>query len=157
MTKIVFEVDKLAIAYIMQLRGIRNFGVSRKKWNKLLRKIYNEKDKLLVTEIQKELKEEYAAAEKLKEIVEREWRRYEKYVLTWIKELTKVGFKEPTVRVCVVPFGAGQTPCKNVPLIMVGKIRKGWEYPETLAHELLISCSTKTSSLKAKRNILMFS
>lgn len=136
MTKIVFEVDKLAIAYIMQLRGIRNFGVSRKKWNKLLRKIYNEKDKLLVTEIQKELKEEYAAAEKLKEIVEKEWRRYEKYVLTRLKELTKVGFKEPTVRVCVVPFGAGQTPFKNISLIIVGKIRKGWGYPETLAHEL---------------------
>ena len=136
MVKIVFEADKLAIAYIMQLRGIRNFGISRQEWNKLLRGAYNEKAKLLVEEIQKGLNKEYAVAEKLKKIVEKDWTRHEKNVLAWLKELTKVDFKEPTVKVCVVPFAAGQTPFKNIPLVVVGKIREGWGYPETIAHEL---------------------
>ena len=136
MVKIVFEADKLAIAYIMQLRGIRNFGISRQEWNKLFRGAYNEKAKLLVEEIKKGLNKEYAVAEKLKKIVEKDWTRHEKNVLAWLKELTKVDFKEPTVKVCVVPFAAGQTPFKNIPLVVVGKIREGWGYPETIAHEL---------------------
>jgi len=136
LVKIVFEADKLAIAYIMQLRGIRNFGISRQEWNKLFRGAYNEKAKLLVEEIKKGLNKEYAVAEKLKKIVEKDWTRHEKNVLAWLKELTKVDFKEPTVKVCVVPFAAGQTPFKNIPLVVVGKIREGWGYPETIAHEL---------------------
>jgi len=133
---IVFEVDKVAIAYIMHLRGIEDFGISRAMWNRLLKRIYDEKDELLLKEIKARLRDQYRAAEKLKEIVEKEWRLHEKNVLAWLKELTKVDFKEPTVRVSVVPFGAGQVPFKDIPLIVVGKIRKGWGYPETIAHEL---------------------
>lgn len=136
MVKIAFEVDKLAIAYIMQLRGIRDFGINMNGWNGLFREVYDEKGELFVKKIRRELNEEYVAAERLKETVEKEWRTHEKNVLAWLKELTKVDFKEPTVRVCVVPFGAGQTPFRTVPLIVVGKIRKGWGYPETIAHEL---------------------
>jgi len=120
------EVDKLAIAYIMQLRGIKDFGISRKKWNKFLKGIRDEEDRPLVEEIQNGLNEEPIAAEKVKRIIEREWRHHEKNVLAWLSELTKVDFKESAVRVCVVPFGAGQTPFKDIPLIVVGKIRKGW-------------------------------
>lgn len=136
LVKIVFEVDKLAIAYVMQLRGIQDFGVSRSKWNRFFRDIYDEKDKPLVRRIQNGLEDEHVEAEWLKGIVEKEWRQHEKNVLAWLKELTKADFKESTVRVCVVPFAAGQTPFKNIPLIVVGKIRKGWGYPETIAHEL---------------------
>jgi hypothetical protein len=48
-----------------------------------------------------------------------------------------VDFKEPVVRVCVVPFASGEIPFRNLPLMIVGKIRKGWDYPETIAHELV--------------------
>jgi len=57
-------------------------------------------------------------------------------VLAWLQELTRVGFRDQTVRVCVVPFASGQTPFRDIPLIVVGNIRKGWRYPETIAHEL---------------------
>jgi hypothetical protein len=136
LVKIIFEVDKLVIAYIMQLRGIRNFGVGREKWNRLFKRIYDEKDKLLIQKIQKRLNDETAEAEKLKEIVEREWRQNEKKVLVWLKELTKVDFKESVVTVCVVPFAAGEIPFRDIPLVVVGRIRKGCGYPETIAHEL---------------------
>jgi hypothetical protein len=134
--EIVFEVDKLVIAYIMQIRGIKDFGFSMEKWNRFSKRVYNEKDKLLVDGINEGLDEEHVAAGRLKEIVEKEWTRHEKNVLAWLEELTKVNFKEPTVKVCVVPFAAGQTPFRDIPLVVVGKIRKGWGYPETIAHEL---------------------
>lgn len=134
--KIVFEVDKLVIAYIMQLRGIKDFRVSGEEWNRLLKGVYNEKDELSVNHILEGLDEEYVTAEKLEQIVEKEWRRHEKNVVAWLKELTKVDFKEPTVKVCVVPFAAGAIPFRDIPLVVVGKIRKGWGYPETIAHEL---------------------
>jgi hypothetical protein len=90
----------------------------------------------LVDGVNEGLDEEYLTAGTLKEVVEKEWRRREKNVLAWLKELTKVNFKEPTVKVCVVPFAAGQTPFMDIPLVVVGKIRKRWGYPETIAHEL---------------------
>ena len=136
MVKIVFEVDKLVIAYIMQLRGIRNFGISTAKWNRFFRGVHDEEDKTFIKEIQGGLDEEYVAAEKLKQIVEKEWRRNEKNVLTWLWELAKVDFRKPTVKVCVVPFAAGEIPFTNIPLVVVGKIREGWGYSETIAHEL---------------------
>jgi len=136
LVRIVFEVDKLAIAYVMQLRGIKDLGVSREKWNRLFKGAYETGDELLVKEIQEGLGEEYVAAEKLKETIEKEWRQHENRVLAWLRELTRVDFKEPSIRVCVVPFASGQTPFKDIPLIVVGKIRKGWGYPETIAHEL---------------------
>jgi hypothetical protein len=136
MVKIVLEVDRLAIAYIMQLRQIKDFGISEEKWNNLFRGIYGEKDQLLVKEIQTGLEKEYMSAEKLKGTVAKQWRQHEKKVLNWLKELTKVDFKTPTVKVCIVPFTAGRTPFRDIPLIIVGEIRRGWGHPETLAHEL---------------------
>ena len=136
MVKIIFEVNKLAIAYIMQLRKIRDFRVGRKRWNRLLRGTQTEGDEFIIREVEKGLELEYAASENLKEVVEEEWMEHERDVLAWLKELTKVTFTEPVVRLCVVPFNAGQTPFKDVPLIVVGKIREGWGYPETIAHEL---------------------
>jgi len=134
--KIVFEVNKLVIAYIMQQRGTKDFQVSGEKWNRLLRGVYDGKEKLLANKILEGLDEEYVTAGKLEQVVEKEWRRHEKKVVAWLKELTKVKFKEPTVKVCVVPFAAGEIPFRNIPLVVVGKIRKGWGYPETIAHEL---------------------
>jgi len=136
LVEIVFQVDKVAIAYIMQTRGVKNFGVSRQEWNKLLAKAYENKYEALVNEIHNGLKDEYVAAQQLKRIIEAEWVQHEENVLTWLKEITKLDFKEPTVNVCVVPFPAGQTPFRDIPLVVVGKIREGWGYPETLAHEL---------------------
>jgi hypothetical protein len=136
MVKITFEADKLAIAYIMQLRGIRDFGISTEKWNVLFGEAYGDEDKLLIQEVQMKLNEEYAMAENLRQTVEKEWRLREENVLAWLRELAKIDFREPIVRVCVVPFGAGITPFMDIPLIIVGKIRKGWGYPETIGHEL---------------------
>jgi len=136
LVEIVFQVDKVAIAYIMQTKGVKNFGISRQEWNKLLAKTYETKYGALVNEIQNGLKDEYIAAQQLKRIIETEWRHNEENVLTWLKEMTKLDFREPTINVCIVPFPAGQTPFKNIPLVVVGKIREGWGYPETLAHEL---------------------
>jgi hypothetical protein len=136
LVKIILEVNKLVIGYIMQLRGIKGFGIDRSKWNRLFRGVYDEKDEWLIKQIKTELEKEYVSAEELKKVVEKEWRRHEKNVLAWLKELTKADFKEPTIKVCIVPFAAGQTPFKNIPLIIVGKIREGWGYPETIAHEL---------------------
>lgn len=97
--------------------------------------IYDE-DRLLIDEIEKGLEEKCAEAERLREIIEKRWRQREKDVVSWLRELTKVNFKEPVVRVCVVPFASGQTPFRDVPLMIVGRIRKGWGYPETIGHEL---------------------
>ena len=121
----------------MQQRGMKDFQVSGEKWNRLLRGVYDGKEKLLANKILEGLDEEYVTAGKLEQVVEKEWRRHEKKVVAWLKELTKVEFKEPTVKVCVVPFAAGEIPFRNIPLVVVGKIRKGWGYPETIAHELV--------------------
>jgi hypothetical protein len=134
--KVIFEVNKSVIAYVMQLRGIGDFQVSEEEWNRLLKGVYDGKNKLSVSKAIEVLDDEYVTAERLREIVEQRWRTCESEVLAWLKELTKVNFKEPTVKVCVVPLAAGLTPFKNIPLIVVGKIRKGWDYPETIAHEL---------------------
>lgn len=113
-----------------------DFEVDRGRWNRIFKGIPNEEDELLIREIKRGLDGEYVIAEKLRKIIEDKWSKRESDVLFWLKELTGVGFKEPTVRVCVVPFNAGQTPFKDISLIIVGKIRKGWDYPETIAHEL---------------------
>ncbi len=132
----VFNVCELVIAYIMQQKGIRDCGISRNTWHKLFKGNFDSRDILMVRAIKDRLKEEKTEAERIKEIVEKTWRLHEKYVLNWLKEIVKVDFRLPEVRVSVVPFGAGQTPFRDVPLIVVGKIREGWGYPETLAHEL---------------------
>jgi hypothetical protein len=136
LVEIVFAVDKIAIAYVMQLRGIRDFAITMEKWEQLFRGTSDKKRVPLPKQIESGLDEEYQNSSKLKEQIEQEWKRREADVLAWLKELTNVDFKEPQVKVCVVPFGAGMTPSRRVPLIVVGKIRKGWGYPETIAHEL---------------------
>lgn len=135
MVKIVFQVDKVAIAYTMQIKGVRDFGISTEEWNKLLAKTDGNKYKASVNEIQNGLKDEYIAAQPLKRIIETEWMLHEENVLAWLKEMTRLDFKKPTISVCVVPFQAGMTPFRNLPVVVVGKIRTGWGYPETLAHE----------------------
>lgn len=121
----------------MQMKRVRDFGIRREEWNRLLMKTpYEDKYTSIISEIQDGLRDEYIAARQLKRIIEMEWRQHEINVLTWLKELTKLDFKEPSVRVCVVPFPAGQTPFRNIPLIVVGRIREGWGYAETMAHEL---------------------
>ncbi len=135
MVEIVFQVDKVAIAYTMQTNGVRNFGINRSEWNKLLARTEGNKHRVLANEIQTGLNDEYIAAQPFKRTVETEWMRHEENVLIWLKEMTRLDFKESTINVCVVPFRAGMVPFKNLPLVIVGKIREGWGYPETLAHE----------------------
>ena len=91
MVDIVFDVNKLAIAYVMQLRGIRNFGISKERWKRLFGENTDEENKSFIKEIQTTLDKEYLEAEKLHKIVEKEWKQQEKNVLVWLKELTKVG------------------------------------------------------------------
>jgi tRNA A-37 threonylcarbamoyl transferase component Bud32 len=77
---VIFEVSKRAIAYTMQRRGIRDFGVDRTGWNRMFKGIYDE-NKSLIKEIEKGLQEEFAEAERLEEIVEKRWRQHEEDVL----------------------------------------------------------------------------
>lgn len=136
MVNIIFEIDKLAIAYIIQLRKIRDYGVKRTKWRNLFKGTLNEEDEYLIRNIETSLESEYAASRKIMETVEEKWLEHGRNIINWLRELTKVEFRQPSVRVCVVPYNAGQTPFKDIPLIIVGKIRGGWDYPETIAHEL---------------------
>lgn len=136
MVKILFEVDRLVIACIMQQNGIKDFGISSEKWNRILQGVCRKKDMMRIDEFRKELDEEQALATTLKETVEKKWRQNEQKVLAWLKELTRVDFRESTIRVCVVAFRAGQVPFRDIPLIVVGRIREGWGYPETITHEL---------------------
>jgi len=136
LAKIEFQVDRLVIAYIMQQRCIKDYGISTKKWNRLLKRANSQEADEFVQEIQKELTAESSEAEQLKVAIEKKWSLNEKSVLTWLRQLTRVDFITPEVRVCIVPFAAGQVPFKDLPLIVVGKIRQGWGYPETIAHEL---------------------
>ena len=39
---------------------------------------------------------------------------------------------------------------KNIPLIVIGKIRKGWGYPETIAHELAHVLFNQNFKLKSQ-------
>jgi hypothetical protein len=133
---VVFEVDRLALAYAMQLRRIRDFGIDRSRWNRMFKGIVYKEDEQVINDIKRATTEEGVEAQKLRETVEKKWEQRENDVLAWLKELTKVDFTEPLARVCVVPFVFSQTPFKDIPLIIVGKIRKGWDYPETIAHEL---------------------
>jgi hypothetical protein len=136
MTRVNFEVDKLAIAYVMQLRGIKDFGINRSMWYRIFKDIYSQSELAIIRKIQSKLRKESDKAEQLKKSIEKKWRLHERKVLDWLREITHVDFKAPIIRICVVPFGACQTPFKDIPLIIVGRIRKGWDYPESLAHEL---------------------
>jgi len=137
MVTILFEVNKLAIAYALQRAKIRDFGISHFRWNKLFKGIIDVADESFLKDITRDLGDECREAKQLLEKVKRKWRAHEQQILSWIKDVTKVDFKEPSVRVCVVPVTAGLTPFKDIALIIVGKIRRGWGYPETIAHELV--------------------
>jgi hypothetical protein len=136
LVKIEFHVDKAVIAYIMQQKGISDFGISAKKWNRLLRRDPRSEADHFVQKIQKNLNVESSEAEQLKSVIEKKWRQNENDVLLWLRQLTKTDFRTSAVRVCIVPFPAGQVPFRDLALIVVGKIRQGWDYPETIAHEL---------------------
>ena len=56
MLRISFEVNKLAIAYIMQLRGLKDFGIGRNTWKKILIGAYGQSELAIVEEIQSRLK-----------------------------------------------------------------------------------------------------
>jgi hypothetical protein len=56
-------------------------------------------------------------------------------VVGWIKEITQLDFKCSRIRVFTVAFPSGVVPFRDIPLMIVGK-SKGWDYPETIAHEL---------------------
>jgi len=64
---IVFAVDKIAIAYVMQLRRIRDFGVTMEKWEQLFGRTCDKKSRLLTNQIVSGLDEEYQDSSKLKE------------------------------------------------------------------------------------------
>jgi hypothetical protein len=115
MVIIIFEVDKSAIAYIMQLRGIEAFTVSRYAWNRHLKGTYDPSGLADIKNIESRVEKESDEAEHLKDFIERKWRLHEQTILTWLKEITQVDFKAPVVRVCVVPLGACQAPSKDLP------------------------------------------
>jgi hypothetical protein len=79
---IVFAVDKIAIAYVMQLRRIRDFGVTMEKWEQLFRRTCDKKIRLLTNQIESGLEEEYQDSSKLKEQIEQKWKRREADVQT---------------------------------------------------------------------------
>ena len=136
MVTISFEVNELAIAYALQRKKCKDFGIDRVRWNRLFSGIVDRLDEPFLNRIRRNLRNEHMQAEDLKEDVEREWSRHERRVLAWLKDITRVSFKEPTVRVCIVPVAAGLTPFRDIAMMIVGKLRKGWGYPETIAHEI---------------------
>ena len=69
----------------MQQRGMKDFQVSGEKWNRLLKEVYDGKEKLLANKILEGLDEEYVTAGKLEQVVEKEWRRHEKNVVACLK------------------------------------------------------------------------
>lgn len=126
---ILFEVNKLAIAYALQRRKIRDFGIKQSHWNKLFKGITDTSDESFLNEIKGNLENECREAKKLKKKIEKRWRLHEQRILSWIRDITRVDFKEPVVRVCVVPVAAGVTPFKDIALIIVWQNQKGMGLP----------------------------
>ena len=56
MVTINFEVDDSAIAYIMQLRGIKDFKINRSMWNRLFRDTYSQSELAIIREIKAHVK-----------------------------------------------------------------------------------------------------
>ncbi len=81
MVTIVFEVDELAIAYALQRRKCKDFGIDQSHWNRLFNGIIDALDEPFLNRIRKNLKNERQQAEELKENVEREWSQHERHVL----------------------------------------------------------------------------
>ncbi|UCH57278.1 MAG: hypothetical protein JSV18_08100 [Candidatus Bathyarchaeota archaeon] len=109
----------------MQLREIRDYGVDRGRWRNLFKEKKGEEDEFLFRELEASLKAECCAASKIKKVVEEKWLEHGEKIIKWLRDLTKIEFKQPLVVVCVVPFNAGQTPFRDIPLIIVGRIREG--------------------------------
>jgi len=128
-----FVVNSLAIGYAADLRGELSLGLPWAEWKEIFTAPHNLKKKHIEAMIPQSLKKE---AHTLKSGIEDTWRTDENKVLNMLEKLTKWKLPDLTVRICVVPFHCSRVPFPGIPLIVLGYIRGGWHYPETIAHEL---------------------
>lgn len=135
MVSIVFDADPLVTAYSLQRKGVKDFDIHQTEWHRLFKYTRSQAAEKARERLKRELTEECETAKELLPRAEREWRACEKRVVGWIKEMTKLDFKSRRIRVSIVAFPSGVVPFKDIPLMIVGKSR-GWNYPETIAHEL---------------------
>ena len=99
--------------------------------------------------IKSELSEKCETTKILLPRAEKKWRTCEKRVVRWIKEITQLDFKSRRIQVSVVAFPSEVVRFRDIPLMIVGK-SKGWDYPETIAHELAHIISNQNFDLGAE-------
>ncbi len=133
MSTIQIDVDNLAIGYVADLNHALSFGLSWWQWKELFSASSSLQRNKIEELIPENLRED---AIRLKMVIEEKWLSKEKLVATWLEELTRWPFPPVAVHISVVPFQCSQVPFPGLPLIMLGSIREGWQYPETIAHEL---------------------
>lgn len=127
------DVDNLAIGYVADVKGTLSFGLSWWEWKELFSNVNHPDRDSIEKSIPNRLVRE---ALEQKYCIEKEWYTQEKKVVNWLEELTGWLFPPIPVRICVVPFQCSQVPFPGLFFIFLGRIRKGWYYPETIAHEL---------------------
>lgn len=131
--RIQIDVDDLAIGYVADLRGKLSFGLSWWEWKELFSNVNHPDRDNIEKSIPSRLTEE---AFRLKGCIEDAWYTQEEKVVNWLEKLTKWPFPPVPVRICVVPFQCSRVPFPGLFIIFLGRIRKDWHYPETIAHEL---------------------
>lgn len=141
-----FEVTEAGIAYAMQRRGIRDFALSYGEWEKIFSSNQSSVKKKLQLAMREHF-EDITRAHQMCSNIEKEWKKNEARVLVWIEDLTGFLYKTPNVSIFIVPYMFAETPFKSLPLVILGKIRKGWGYTETIAHELTHIIFNQNSNL----------
>jgi hypothetical protein len=126
------QVDDLAIAYAVDSRRA-SLQLSWGDWRELFSDPASPQKMRVERSITSEQRER---ALTLKSHIEASWNAEQERVVTWLEELTGWPLPPITIRICVVPFHYSQVPFPGLPLIVLGHIREGWHYPETIAHEL---------------------
>ena len=133
MCKIEINVNEAAIGYVADRKGVLSFGLSWWEWKELFSDPTCSEKKCIEESVPHNLRKE---ALRLKTCIEDEWHTHGEKIVAWLEELTKWSFPHIPIYICVVPFQCSQVPFPGLPFIFLGHIRKGWHYPETIAHEL---------------------
>lgn len=139
------DVDEVAIGYVADMKGVLPIGLSWWEWKKIFSDSHHQRNDIKRL-IPQNLKKE---AFNLKSSIKDAWCPQESKVLTWLQELTQWSLPDISIHICVVPFQCSQVPFPGLPFIFLGYIRKGWHYPETIAHELahiLFNCYSDLST-----------
>lgn len=135
MISLVFDADPLATAYTLQRKGIKKSEIDDTEWYMLFKNYKSRFANEWREHFRRKLSSECEDANRLVPKAEKKWRACERRVVRWIKDMTKLDFKSAQIRVSIVSFASGVVPYRDIPLMIIGE-SKGWDYPETIAHEL---------------------